>query len=283
MKIAGLATIPSRKEMLFKVVESLLPQVDQLHIYFDYDVESEVPDFHDPKIVYWVKRKGEELGDIGKYAPLIEGYPLPPDFYYLSCDDDIEYPPDYVMRMSAACAFFHRRALISLHGSTILNPPVESYYRNRLGIACLKYFPVYAHMQFPGTGVSCFHSSTFKLRRKDFSRKNMADIWVGMAAAEQDVPVIVAPHSGTWLQYLNPPLMDTIWGKEHRDDSVQTAIVNQFLLDSGLARCYSLGSDFPNAELVYYPGTFEGVGEANSWLPYTSLGKRRPPLPHPQS
>ncbi len=168
------------------------------------------------------------------------------DFYYFTCDDDLIYPPDYCERLIEWVDFFEKKAVVSLHGSVFKEFPVTSYYYGRRTYPCLGDVPAPQRVIFPGTGCAAFHSSAVELSMRDFKVRNMADIWLGLLLQKQKVPSVVLPHQGDYLTY-NPdlPLKNTIWGQEHEDDFVQTALVNQFSLDPGF-------------QLFPYPRPLEG-------------------------
>lgn len=105
MIVASLATLPSRRDIALRAVASLLPQVDALYIWLDKHSPTEVANacaafddaWADTGVV--VPRPtvfSGDRGDGGKF------YPLPflrDDDVWLICDDDIEYPADYVETM----------------------------------------------------------------------------------------------------------------------------------------------------------------------------------------
>ena len=88
--IVGIATIEERKESLADTINSLYDQVDEICIYYD-DYRSEI--FGSEKIETIGGFKKRELGDAGKFARFFGNAE---DAYYLTCDDDLIYPPDYV-------------------------------------------------------------------------------------------------------------------------------------------------------------------------------------------
>ena len=122
---ASLASIPERERSLRQTVASLLPQIDRLGVYLNG--YGSVPDFlHDPRIDVARSQEHGDRGDAGKMFWTDAG-----DFdYYLACDDDIIYPPDYAERMVAAIEQYGRRALVGCHGALLRHNP-EDYYGSR--------------------------------------------------------------------------------------------------------------------------------------------------------
>jgi len=167
MVTANIASLPSREKQLVRTVESLYNQVDKINIYLnDY---SKLPDWClDTKIR---TRMSKNVGDTGKFMFNEVGY-------YFSCDDDIIYPDDYVKTLKAKI----KDNIVTIHGK-VFKTPIKTYYHgSELKIRCDQGQIGDIPVQIPGTGVMAFHTDTIRIIKKDFPRKNMADIWVGIKA-----------------------------------------------------------------------------------------------------
>lgn len=193
----SLATIPSREPQLRQVVERLLPQVERLNVYLNG--HGLLPEYlRHPKVSTAHSRDHGDRGDAGKFfwSDTTRGY-------HLTCDDDIDYPPDYVARMLAAIESLRRRAVISFHGAR-LRENFTSYYRVgdrqvfHYRDALADWIPVH----LGGTGVMGYHSSTLRVRPGDFQQLNMADTWLGLLAQQQRVPIVTPPRPALWLRDL---------------------------------------------------------------------------------
>ena len=103
----NIATQPSRVEQLKKTVESLYNQVDVIRIYCNNF--KEMPDLGLYDKIHYIG--GSDLTDNGKFYPLKN---ISQDEYYLTCDDDIIYPPDYVEEMIKLIDF--HECIITYHG-----------------------------------------------------------------------------------------------------------------------------------------------------------------------
>lgn len=218
--IAGMATIFGRLESLKESIASLLPQVDKLYIRLNG--YTEIPNCcKHPKIIASIDIENS-LGDAGKFLNLHE------TGYLFFCDDDLIYPPDYVKQFIAAIEASNRKAIITIHGREFRSFPIKSYYHdNSNKISCLntQLFQQYLHV--PGTGVTAFHSSTIKLSMSDFKRSNMADIWLGIVAQKNHVPVIAIAHRKGWIRMsCNYDESHSIYSMVNRKDAYQTSIVN---------------------------------------------------------
>lgn len=212
---ASLATIPARIDNLRRVVQSLLPQVSRLNVYLnDYP---NVPDFlKHIKIVTARSQDHGDLGDAGKFWWCERGYDL-----QLTCDDDIEYPPDYAATMLAHVERYGRQAIIGVHGS-LIQQPFLSYFKSRQILHCNADQADDAFTHIIGTGVAAWHTDTFKPRRSDFKLPNMGDIWMSVAAKRAGVPVVVVAHRKGWLKILENPGR-TLYDRFRHDDAQQTA------------------------------------------------------------
>jgi hypothetical protein len=142
MIVASMATLPRRRDIALRAVASLLPQVDVLHLWLDKHsvAESELAEFEFCQLassldIPWHRigfARGDR-GDGGKFAAL--GM-LPDDAAWLVCDDDIEYPSDYVPTMLAA-----------LERVEVDGPCVVGLHALRLPETCKRYRDQRQHVQ----------------------------------------------------------------------------------------------------------------------------------------
>jgi hypothetical protein len=223
---ASIASIPSRPDSLHDTINSLINQVDQIFVYlnnWDY-----TPDFlNHPKITYYhSKYAAGDLGDAGKFygANKIKGY-------HFTCDDDINYPKDYVKEMVHAIEREQRRCIVTFHGRKFFKKPVTSYYHSaELRISCLKQSVADTIIDIPGTGVMAYHTDTISFSEDDFKISNMADIWVGKKAKELNIDILCLKHSSGWISESKKiRKADTIYYSCNGNDKQQTDIVNSFL------------------------------------------------------
>lgn len=214
MRVAGLATIQGRENEVLKTIESLYNQVDNIHVYCNYENSSIKGD----KIkVYTIDYAGD-LGDSGKF------FNVPKNCIYYACDDDLIYPSNY-------CDYLEYKVKqygcpVSLHGK-IISPPVNSYYKSGIKFRCLDTVDSDIEVNVIGTGTLAFDTSQIKISVKDFEVKNMADIWFSIAAKKQGVRLVVAEHQKGYLTYQQ--VKDTIYDRHKNNDAYQTQIVNSLL------------------------------------------------------
>lgn len=192
---ACLASVAWRSHLLSQVVDSLLPQVNRLNVYLNgYD---DVPSFlDDPRITVARSQEHGDRGDAGKmfWCDDLSGY-------VLTCDDDILYPADYVATMIAGIERYQRRAIVSFHGSTFIEP-FTSFVRSRKSFRFGAHVAVDVPVHCLGTGVLGYHASTFPVRRSYFELPNMADTWLARELQRAKVPCYVLKHDAGWIMDL---------------------------------------------------------------------------------
>lgn len=208
----------NRMESLLKTVESIYNQCDELNIFLN-DFYGEIPQiFLDDKInIYFSDNR---FGDALKFARLEDS-----EGYYLTIDDDLIYPENYVDYMVARCKEYSNQRVITLHGRKFQSFPIQSYYKSHSEYYhCLQPMRKNVLVQFGGTGVMCFHTSLLKIPFHFFELPNMADIWVGKYCIENNIEIICITHPKDFLKYT--PQKTTIYDTESKSDGTQTQIVN---------------------------------------------------------
>ena len=192
---ACMAAIPSREASLPQVVKSLIDQVDRLCVYlngFDHVPEC----LNHSKITYVTSSDYGDMGDAGKFfwIDACEGY-------YLTCDDDIVYPPDYVDTIVSGIKKYRHRAVVGFHAS-VFKDNFENFIKSRVSYKFGEENPSDVGVHVLGTGVCGFHSSTMDIKRHQFRHPNMADTWLAEQGQVQQVPFICLAHDAKWLRDL---------------------------------------------------------------------------------
>lgn len=204
MIIAQMATIPSRELTVRIAAKSLENQVDIVRVFRD-----------SPSDGYKFKRLTEFSND---------------EIIFI-CDDDIEYPADYVTTMMK---YLRPGIVITCMGKIMKPRPIESFYRDELiGYKTFDDIDYLRKVEVPGTGSMAFHRSTCpNLDHEYFKIKNCADIWMAIYCKENNIPVFVIPHRANWLINLMPILpLDTpnIFDSLKNDDGEITELINDRL------------------------------------------------------
>lgn len=222
--VVSLATIPRRTRSLARTVDSLLPQCDRLNVYLNG--HARVPEFllHD-KIVIARSADHGDRGDAGKFwwSDKLVG-----PAYHLTTDDDLLYPSDYCATLIRKIEQLKRRAVIGVHG-VVLNPKVRGkYYGDRRVYPCLSNLAYDVAVHVLGTGALGYHTSTLTVRPQAFRRPNMADIWFGILAKRQRVPMICISHARGWLVDLGDPEPEKCIASTHKShNGIQAAALRE--------------------------------------------------------
>lgn len=220
---ASLASIPGRVKSLQETINSIINQVDEIHVYLNE--WKEFPAYlQDPKIkVYKSQDEIGDIGDVGKFytCEKIRGY-------HFTIDDDLVYPPDYVSKMIQAIEAHNRKVVVSCHGRIFGNLPVKSYYHGHTeAFSCLRLVPIDKFIHVCGTGVLAYHTDTLKLPLAAFETSNMADIWFSKVCQEKEIPVMVQHHMAGWIKTArNHDENRTIYANCHNKDQFQTQVAN---------------------------------------------------------
>ena len=214
---ASLATIPARESGLQCVVEALLPQVDALGVYLnEYD---RVPSFLDREEIVVARSQDTGVrGDAGKFfwAGTTSGYQL-------VCDDDIDYPEDYVDQLVEGIERHQRRAVVGFHGC-VLHDSVTDYHRSRRLLHFTHALATDAPVHVLGTGVSGYYTSAIGVSSKDFvGSPNIADIRLALLGQRQRVPFVCLRRADGWLSELPGFREESVYIRARRHSSVRGA------------------------------------------------------------
>lgn len=226
--ICGVATIKERVENLKLFVNSIISQVDKLIVY--QNGYYELFEFlKHPKIeVYSSIMTNIDMGDAGKFYRVNEFQ----NCYYLSCDDDIIYPKNYVNEMIKSLKKYDNNIIVSHHGRIMKKNAIDYYNDIDEGFRCLDDTHQEKKIDFGGTGVMGFHTN--KVNGLDFSyfkEPNMADIWVGKFAAENGISIFILPHNKGWIKSsLTLDETNTISKKYRQTHTIQNKILSEIRL-----------------------------------------------------
>lgn len=219
MKVtANVATQKHRLASLMKTVESIAPQVDELRIYH---AECTNCDYK------WTKRfpnvsvhKGKDVGSAAKF------HFVRPNEYYLTIDDDLIYPPDYVQKLIEGIKKYG--GYVSFHGRKLLGFN-RNYYNGHIFFHCINERLNDTDIDVPGTGVGGFDTNEFNpvdIAREDW--RNMDDVAIGYECARQNVKVTLLAHPANWVQ--PQPEGDVgIYSIESQNPTRQNALADKIL------------------------------------------------------
>jgi glycosyltransferase involved in cell wall biosynthesis len=208
----------NRIESLVKSLESIIDQCDVINVTLNSH-DGDIPEilYHD-KINLILS--DNSLGDAMKFYMLDKS-----DGYFLTIDDDLIYPPNYVEYMIAKCKEYGNTRVMTLHGRNFSSFPITSYYRSATErYACLNTVNKNVLVQFGGTGVMCFHTDLFKVGIDYFMAPNMADVWIGRYCLDNKIEILCLRHESGFIKYI--PQKTTIYDQESKSDKIQTDLVN---------------------------------------------------------
>lgn len=189
--VVGMATFDARREYAMRAIKSLEYQVDQIVLY-DNSINPDIT-------------------DNGKFYAL---QTIKEPAYFFSCDDDIIYPVDYVVRMIEWIERFNGQAIVTHHGR-ILKGKGLNYYTGHYSYSCMRSVYGDARIHVAGTGVSAFRTDVFKPHQIVQSPDHrMADLVFSLEAAKAGIPIHIVPHMPGYFQDLKVPLDLTCYGKE---------------------------------------------------------------------
>lgn len=218
-----MATVPKREKYAVKAVKSILNcnvKPDSFHL--ELNGFSKVPKWVNELPITYTLRK-ENIGAKAKFARLNQT-----KGYYLTVDDDIEYPSSYIGHMTHMIDFYNREALVGIHGSTHRNPRIRSYWND---VARKFHFQSEVKQNticsMLGTGTLGFHTS-IGLSFEVFEKGNQTDPYLSKWAIENGVKQIVLARKANYVKQINGS-QDTggeIWKSAMEKDTEQTAVIN---------------------------------------------------------
>lgn len=230
----GIATLKERRESLRQVLEALSPQADQIYVYLSRHNTPPPFSFSNVEYIPSGAVSDSDLGDAGKFLFVDQAKD-----YYMACDDDLDYPANYVEYMIDMIS--KHGPVVTLHGwDTKSNQ--RSYHRDRG--ARYHLFSEQKHaipVHVAGTGVLAIDKTALpELSIKAFERPNMADLWFSKHCNENHIPRMVAPHAADFLAHSDQvAVKDTIWGWNSRDmkkERFQTDLLNSIVWNKGLSQ-----------------------------------------------
>ncbi len=195
----AIATYPARRKSLIETVDSLICQVDYLLLYLnDYQEIPEEIQKHKyrNKIICVIDEAGQRRAE-GKFHWMhrVNGY-------YLTCDDDIIYPEDYVERLVAAIDENSRQKVVGLHGM-VFHDFIASFKADR------KEFYRFSEevtedkaCHLLGTGVCGFHASLFESVSSALLTKYpyAVDPAFSVICKNNKIPMLCLKHEKEWLK-----------------------------------------------------------------------------------
>lgn len=185
--VVGMATIPGREQYVRRAIDSLYSQVDEIYLYDN----GKLPD----------------LSDNAKFFGLSM---ITEPCFYLSCDDDLIYPPDYANYMMASAKRFN--SIVTLHGRRLRGVGMN-YYRDHQAFRFNQNVPQDQFIDVAGTGVTAFFTDYFKPDISQAEDKCMSDLVFSLEAKKQGKHIVLLQHGAGYVIDQMVPETNTIRGQ----------------------------------------------------------------------
>jgi len=187
----SMASIPERVTGMLQTITTLLPHCDNFDLClnnYDKPLSEDLMILKDPKLHIIYTRAVDNVGAGGKFymAHRTPGY-------FLTVDDDIVYPDDYITTIIQGIERYKREAIVGFHGMYILKP-------NGRRLITFEW-PLERDMPIHilGTGVMGYHSSTFTVQRANLLPGKI-DEQIAIMAQQQEIPMMLLARTRGWLK-----------------------------------------------------------------------------------
>jgi hypothetical protein len=201
--LAVVATLPGREAALARCLASLRPQVESLRVIcHDVDTPPEcVREFADE----WVCEPDTQ-GSAAKLRWAREWKGL-----YLGCDDDLQYPINYVSTMLRWVRRWKGKALVTAHGRVLT--PRATRFTDVVESKAPQQANDGMWLNYPG---GCGLAFDTRLNVPSVvPGKNLEEAHLAVWAQQQRIPIWLVPHRADWLTYLlKGSDLPTIWAEE---------------------------------------------------------------------
>jgi hypothetical protein len=233
-----MASLPERIGTLKKSLLSLAGQVDTVQIAITYPVTYLQEEFNGPYV-----RMVDEVNTImGKPLTILHhdnslkdgsrfiGAHKKPG-YCMVCDDDIEYPPDFVNSMIATYNSTPM-GFLTVMGKNLKPRPLQSYYKGWAeNYKTFSEVKELTRVDIPGCCGILWHTDIVQVNETDMNVPN-SDVCVGVLAKQRGLLSYVIPHTSTWLKNLMPELPKNtldIYKTYKNNDKLQTDYINRWM------------------------------------------------------
>lgn len=209
--------MPDRFPASLRAVESLKDQVDKLFLCLN-NFDSIPEELQQPWIEVW--HVGANIGDRGKFY-----FPFGNYRAFLTCDDDLVYPGDYVQH------FLHlAEALpgsILTHAGKIIPHNLTNYWEQCPKVVnCFHANTEPIKVDIPITA-ACYFPSEIYRKFESIHFWNCGDFYAMQQARKQNVDCYAITHPARYFEYIKPPSGTTIWEQTQRQDL--TPLLKSFL------------------------------------------------------
>lgn len=203
--IVGLASYLARESGMLEVVGRIAPQCDEMHValngYVGEDLKRVARKLDAlENVVYTAYTGDEDLGCQNKFRAIDI---CDKDDYFLTVDDDLRYPENYVNTMVKNCDLFSGEAVVSCHGTKYACPfdKIDTTAKFAKRAITVGESPEMFRADIVGCGTFCCQPKKIGL---DFSAFNATkntgdDELLAVWAHKVDVPLLVVTHGRRWI------------------------------------------------------------------------------------
>ena len=167
----------------------------------------------------------KNLADNGKFAHMhkYKGY-------FITADDDINYPFDYIETMINEVARFSNNAIVGIHGACLpYGPPLTrwiQYKSLRRSHIFTQEHASRIRVDILGTGTVAFHSSIGHPAVTEMDTLRMVDIHFSIWASSNQIPMHLVPRHRDWLTEFEDISEDRIWTQTQEDKELQIQMIS---------------------------------------------------------
>jgi glycosyltransferase involved in cell wall biosynthesis len=225
--IVNVCSIPQREHAFQRTINSIIDQCDQINVYLDgYPKTPSFLEKYKDKCTVTQSSQAPGLRDNGKFLALGDYIKERKHAYYLTIDDDILYPVDYVNALIKQLDRFNKKCVVGVHGVILKNQPNGYFADRRIVYHFVRSLEYPRCVNILGTGTLAFHTSIFSdFDLSSFEESGMADIYFSIFCKNGRIPqVAIARHDG-WLVDMNPTPEDTLFNEFKNDDSKQARLI----------------------------------------------------------
>ena len=236
MRVAGLATMPSRIESLKHMLPTILNQVDLLYLFLDRF--QSLPDIQHEKIVVL---RSQDFGDLRANGKLLGMLFCSDNCHYYAVDDDILYPPDYCNKLSDPLNL-NPNIAVGVHGTQFRNSfRIDNYNADRRVIHRTHNLDRLIEVDIASTDTICLSTSTSRFDVRKWNKVNRVDLCLNIELETLGIKRALISRKAGWIREIESCQPDSIYRALLRDCSEQTLIANAFLQDkNGLTQKQSL-------------------------------------------
>ena len=219
---AGMATMPSRMHTARFAIRSLLRLVDRLHLYLDGF--EEIPKFvlHEKISVI----RSQDQPGLHANGKLIALASLPQEAFFLTVDDDIYYPRNFVRRLQNALLTNPDLVVVGIHGSN-LNEPFRSYMQDRKVFTSWKPLQQIQGVDVIATCGTIHHVSRLQFDVKSWQVVNQVDLHFAQELRAVNGRAAVVRKPWFWTLPLGMNQSDSIFRKLQTNDASQTQLAQR--------------------------------------------------------